>query len=244
MIARALLSVVLGCSLGCSLPWRVPELKSAPETPRQGTRFAILPMNAVVPIPPELAESTSRVMGQVTHYLAVQGYDRYWIEESTAQRLWLESVARVDASDSMPHDFDSAIRVFAVTLGESEPFDSLVVASLVYREAILKRGVAKWDGVAQRISKPDDDSKRVPDSYEAGISGVSLHVMIFDPRGELVFENYGGLDLAHSFSLAPGDGGRVRASLRESFLGREHLVKEGVENAFDPYLRRPEPGTW
>jgi hypothetical protein len=201
-------------------------------------------MNALLPIAAELTGSADRTMGRVTRYLSVQGYQRFWIEEAAVKRLWRDSVAQVDASDSVSHDFSSAMRVFAGKLGESAPFDALVVASLVYRKATLARGVVKWDGVTRGLPKLEADEARVPDSYQGTISAVSLHVMVFDASGELVFENYGGLDLAHAFSVKPGAEGELNARLRETFLDRQRLLNEGVELAFEPYLPRSPSSDW
>jgi hypothetical protein len=184
------------------------------------------------------------MLGRVTRYLSVQGYERRLIEESAAQRLWLDSVAWVEASDSISHDFRGAVRVFAERLGESTPFDALVVASLVYRQATLVRRLAKWDGVIRPLPKLQDEAPRVPDSYRGMVSAVSLHVMVFDAGGGLVFENYGGLDLAHSFSVQRGEKGGLDAKLRETVLGSERFLNEGVELAFEPYLPRPRSDRW
>ena len=244
MIARVLVSAVLACSLACSLPWRVPKIVTTENVAEPETRFAVLPLNALGPIAPELIGSGDRVLGRILRYLSVQGHVRFVIEESTTQRLWLESVAQVEDSDSVSHDFRSAIRVFTDKLGESTAFDALVVTSLVYRQATLIRGLAKWDGAVRRLPKLEDEATRVPDSYRGTISALSLHVMVLDPSGALVFESYGGLELAHSFSLKPGKGGGLGAKLRGTVLGEQRLLDEGVELAFEPYLPRPRSERW
>jgi hypothetical protein len=106
------------------------------------------------------------------------------------------------------------------------------------------RGVVKWDGATRRLPRLEDDERRVPDSYGAMVSAVSLHLMVFDAGGELVFEGYGGLDLAHTFSLKPGDAGALMARLRDDFLGRQRILNQGVERAFAPYLDPPRDGDW
>ena len=123
-----------------------------------------------------------RMLGRVTHYLAVQGYQRWVIDPSNAQRQWRASVAEVEASDSMPHDFRSAIRVFSERVGKSSAFDALVVSSLVYRKARLSRGLVKWDGVVRKLSRPKGEGASVPDSFRATVAALSLHVMVFDSR--------------------------------------------------------------
>jgi hypothetical protein len=244
MIGRALVTAALACSLGCSLPWKLPERAARPDVAPPETRFAVLPLNTLVPIARELTGSTDRVFGRMSRYLSASGHERYWIEERDARRLWLESMAIVEASDSMAHDFESAIRIFAGKLGASTSFDALVVASLVYRSARLIRGMVKWDGTSRRIPKIENEALRVPESYRTTVSALSLHVMVFDADGDLVFENYGGLDLAHSFSTRPGHAGVLDIELRETILLRERYINEGVELAFEPYVPRPPSERW
>lgn len=244
MIARILVSAVLACSLGCALPRRVPQLAATATVAQPETRFAVLPVNILGGIAPELTGSTDRMLGRILRYLSVRGHERFLLDETDTQRLWHDSVARVEASESLAHDFRGAIRVFSNELAKSTPFDALVVASLVYRQATLVRGLVKWDGAIRRLPRPEDEAPRVPDSYQGTISALSLHVMVFDPGGTLIFENYGGLDLAHSLSVKPGKEGGLNAKLRETVLGEERLLNEGVELAFEPYVARPRSDRW
>ena len=136
------------------------------------------------------------------------------------------------------------MRVFTRGLLGSTAFDALVVPSLVYREARLNRRRIKWDGVVRRLGKQEDESRRVPESFKGVISAVSLHVMVFGAGGELIFENYGGVNLAHELSLAPSGQGELRADLRDDVLGEHRVLRDGVELAFEPYLPRPSSSDW
>jgi hypothetical protein len=243
VIALGLICAALVFSLGCSLPWRAPKLGPSVEVPPPETRFLVLPVNALVPTAPEFSGSTGRVLDRVMSYLAAHGYERDFIDEVDTRRLWKHSVAQVDVSERRPKDFRSAIRVFNTELARTDAYDALVVASLVYRQASLARGFVKWDGTARRLPKPGEGDA-VPESYVAAISAISLHVMVFDAAGELVFENYGGIDLAHSFAKMAGPDGGLKATSRESILGRRRFLNEGVETAFDPYLPRPRSSQW
>ncbi len=136
------------------------------------------------------------------------------------------------------------MRVFTRGLFESTVFDALVVPSLVYREAKLNKRRIKWDGVTRRLGKQEGESRRVPESFRGVISAVSLHVMVFSAGGELIFENYGGVNLAHELMLVPGELGGLRADLRDDVLGEHRYLREGVELAFEPYLPRPSSSDW
>ncbi len=116
--------------------------------------------------------------------------------------------------------------------------------SLVYREAKLSRRSIKWDGVLRRLGKQEDESRRVPESFRGVISAVSLHVMVFGAGGELIFENYGGVDLAHELTQVRDELGGLRADLRGDALEEHRFIREGVELAFEPYLPRPSSTDW
>jgi hypothetical protein len=197
-----------------------------------------------VPVAPELSEATDRVLGQITRYLGAQGRERGVIDRGEAERLWLASIAEANESDTVSHDFHGAMKIFAGKLGVPAVFDALVVPSLVYREGRLRNGVVKWDGVVRRLPPVEDAPKPIPQSFEVSVPVVSLHVMVFGASGELTFENFGGVDLAHSFRLDPGDENQLSIELRDPVLGERRFLREGVEVAFDPYLPRDRVGEW
>lgn len=232
MITATVISSLCGCSTLGS--------QSAP----QATRFAVLFPNSLVPVPPELSAITDRLLGQITRYLAAQGRERGVIEPLEAQGLWLASIAEADQSDSVSHDFNGAMKIFARKLGGPAAFDALVIPSLIYREGQLRNRIVKWDGVVRRLPRVGEDSKPIPQSFEASVPVVSLHVMVFNANGEMTFENYGGVDLAHSFRLDPGVEGQVHIELRDPVLEERRFLREGVEAAFDPYLPRDSIGEW
>lgn len=243
-------AVVINSLFGCA----TLDSHQAPASPSglQATRFAVLLPNSLVPLPSELSGATDRVLGQITRYLAAQGRERHVIEAPEARSLWLASTAEADQSDTVSHDFYGAMKIFARKLGEMAAFDALVVPSLVYRDGRLANRVVKWDGVVRRlprVGQGEDLGRRagpkpIPPSLEVSVPVVSLHVMVFDANGELDFENYGGVDLAHSFSLDPEDGAQLQAELRDPVLAKRSFLREGVEIAFDPYLPRDRVGKW
>lgn len=239
---RIFIAVAGVCLLGCSATQEIHL--SAPDGGARATRFAVLPVNAVTPVSTELSVATDRVLGQITRYLQLQGRERLAVELPRTQQLWRASIAEVEQSDSLPHDFDNAIKMFARRLGESIDFDALVVTALVYRKARVGRRLAKWDGVVRRISNGEDQSNRVSESFKGTVPAVSLQVMVFDTGGELIFSNYGGLDLVHVLQLEPGDEGRLSTELKGNVLEEYSALREGVELAFEPYFPRPRSADW
>ncbi len=240
---RILAAAVIACVLGCSTAPRALTLADGHRGAPGTMRFAVLPTNALLPVSPDLSGALGRVFGRITRYLSVQGRERRAVEPSHTRELWLASVAEVDESDALAHDFSQAIVVFTRKLSESTAFDALVVPSLVYREARLQNLRVKWDGAVRRIRSGEDEARMVPESFTATVPAVSLHLMIFDASGELIFENYGGIDLAHAFSLEPKTGELV-ALLRDAVLAESRWLNEGVELAFEPYLPRAALADW
>ncbi len=80
-------------------------------------------------------------------------------------------------------------------------------------------------------------NKGLSRSLTMEINGVSLHVMVFDPKGDLIFEKYGGLDLVHDVDMAGTEFTmNPRLSLKEDLLKESDHLSEGMGVAFDPYL--------
>ena len=99
--------------------------------------------------------------------------------------------------------------------------------------------------MVRRLPPVREDAEPIPYSFEAKVPVVSLHVRVFGADGELTFENYGGVDLAHTFLFQRADdGGGLRVELRDPVLGERPFLREGVEVAFDPYLPRGQIGDW
>ncbi len=244
MITLTLISILGGCSTPNSP--HAPGARSEP----QATRFAVLLPNSLAPVPPELSGATDRVLGQITRYLGAQGRKRRVIEPLEAERLWLASIAEAEASDTVSHDFHGAMKIFARKLGGKAAFDALVVSSLVYREGRLRNRVIKWDGVVRRLPAAGEEpalrkeTKPIPESFEAMVPVVSLQLLVFGANGELLFENYGGVDLVHSFTYEPGEEGGLHAERRHPVLAERRFLRVGVEIAFDPYLPRTGTGQW
>ena len=77
-----------------------------------------------------------------------------------------------------------------------------------------------------------------------GVSGemavTSVHLMVFTPDGERIFEGRGGLDFIHDIDMSPLASRFDWELLLRSdlFLNRE-VLREGIEIAFTPYLTPP-----
>jgi len=232
----ALVCLLIWASTGCASR---PGLESVVDA-QGAVRFALLPVNTFVPTPPGLANASWRLTAEVERHLRTRGYERSVIEPALAAQLWQRSIEMAEASDSSQRDFHGAIRLFAAGVQQATPFDALVAPSLVYREARVRRQYAKWDGAVRKLEPPGGDAVEVPESFSGTAPALSLHLMIFDRDGELVFEDYSGLELAHDFAFDPNSG-QLDRKLREEQLGSGRFVQEGVERAFEPFLKEQDP---
>lgn len=242
-IMKILIAVALACALGCATSERASTLAQEHRGAPTAKRFAVLYTNALVPISPDLENARDRVLGRVTRYLSIQGRERRVVEPSRTEDLWPTSVAEVNANDALPNTFYEAVKVFARRLSESMTFDALVVPSLVYREARLKNLHIKWDGAVRKVRKVEDEEREIPKSFIGSVPAVSLHLMVFDSEGELVFENYGGLDVVHELFVDPRKQELV-ARLSQEILTEHRWLNDGTELAFEPYLPRSELSDW
>jgi hypothetical protein len=119
----------------------------------------------------------------------------------------------------------------------------VISPSIVYRTTKTRDRKVKWDGVFRRIKvvnlSDEAKNKGLARRITLEIAGVSLHVMVFGPEGDLIFQKYGGLDLVHDvdmagaeFTMHPG------LSLKDGLLKESDHLSEGIGVAFDPYLPR------
>jgi hypothetical protein len=199
-------------------------------------RIALLPVNTFVSTPPELTDASWRLSGELGSDLRARGYERSFVEPALAAQLWRRSIEMAKVADSSQRDFSGAVRLLAAEVQRTTPFDALVAPSLIYREARLRRQYAKWDGAVRKLERPAGDAVEVPESFEGSVPALSLHVMIFNREGELFFEDYSGLDLAHEFTFNP-DNNQLDSRLRDEQLRSGRYLKEGVERAFEPCLQ-------
>ncbi len=203
--------------------------------------FVVLPVNLTIKAPPEFSPVLDEMFGAIAGYIRDRGdtLETFSRKEMTAQ--WAESIVKVKESEALDNNFETAMRVYVKHLAETHSFDAVISPSLVYRNTKTRDRTVKWDGVFRKMKvvnlSDEAKTKGLARALVINISGVSLHVMVFSPGGELIFERYGGLDLAHNvdmtgaeFTMSP------RLSLKEDLLKERDHLSEGIGVAFHPYL--------
>jgi hypothetical protein len=201
----------------------------------------VLPVNLTIKAPPELSPMLDDMFGAIAGYIRDRGDTIETFSRREATARWAASIVEVQESEALEDTFEAAMSAFVTHVAEDRSFDAVILPSIVYRNTKTRDRTVKWDGVFRKmdvVNLSDEAKKKgLARSLNLNISGVSLHVMVFSPEGDLIFQKYGGLDLAHDvdmtsveFTMSP------RLSLKAKLLKDSDHLSEGIERAFDPYL--------
>jgi hypothetical protein len=203
----------------------------------------VLPVNLTIKTPPELSPVLHDMFGAISGYLRDRGDTLETISRKDATAQWAASIIEVKESEALEDNFETAMGVYVAHLGETHSFDAVIVPSIVYRTTKTRDRTVKWDGVFRKMKvinlSDEAKNKGLARALAVAISGVSFHVMVFSLDGDLIFQKYGGLDLAHDINMAGAEFTmKPRLSLKEGLLKESDHLSEGIGVAFDPYLPR------
>ncbi len=232
-------------SFGCAFGFRDPNLRTFdPADADKPRHFLVLPVNLTIKTPSEFDPVLDDMFGMIAGYIRDRGDSLETISRKDATAQWAESILEVKESEALKNDFETAMHVYVGHLGENHSFDAVIVPSIVYRNTKTRDRTVKWDGVFRKMKvinlSKEAKKKGLARSLTVAISGVSFHVMVFDLGGDLIFQKYGGLDLAHNVDMAGAEFTmHPRLSLKEDLLKKSDYLSEGIGVAFDPYLPRP-----
>jgi hypothetical protein len=240
-LIAALAVLSFACAHGFDKPISQHFDPAGADKPRH---FVVLPVNLTVKAPPEFSPVLDDFFGAIAGYIRNRGDTLETFSRKEATTRWAASIIEVRESETLENNFDTAMRVFVTDLAKTRSFDAVISPSLVYRTTKARDRRVKWDGVFRRVKvvnlSDEAKNKGLARSLNVVIDGVSLHVMVFDPEGDRIFEKYGGLDLVHDvdmtgaeFTMSPG------LSLKEDLLKDGDHLSEGIGVAFDPYLPQP-----
>jgi hypothetical protein len=202
----------------------------------------VLPLNVAVRVPVGLEGATDDVFGAVAGYLRDRGNTIETISPKAALEQWHSAIAEVSASETLKHDFETAMRVFVERSQKSKSFDAMIVPALVMRDAeTVDKKKVKWDRVVRRyevVNLSEEAKKRkIVGQMTPEFSGVSLHVTVFGVGGDVIFQGYGGLDLAHDLDMYAAERTMsAKLSLKSAPLKNSRYLRQGIAHAFDPYL--------
>lgn len=205
--------------------------------------FMVLPVNLTIKTPTELEPLLDDMFGAIAGYIRDRGDTLETVSRRQATAQWAESIIHVKESEALKDDFATAMRVYVERIVESHTFDAVISPSIVYRTTKTRDRTVKWDQVFRKMKvinlSKEAKNKGLGRSLTVAIAGVSLHVMVFDPGGDLIFQKYGGLDLIHDVDMAGAEFTMShKLSLKTEPLKESDHISEGIGVAFDPYLSR------
>ncbi len=203
-------------------------------------RVAIAPMNLMVALAPDFERSTATVEQELIEYFQARKAHVAIVHRADAWALWRDVVATIQHSEGIELDFDTAARLFVSAVAEHGDFDLFVMPSLVFREARATGRYARWDGVRRAIHFYDRSAARgaeLDDSeWKSRLSALSLHVLLYTPQGEELFQGWGGLDVVHDPVVGRGQvADRPTLRLRRELLENPEFVREGIALALNDY---------
>jgi hypothetical protein len=236
----ALAVLAFACAHGSRDPNSRYVNQSDADKPRH---FVVLPVNLMIKTPPEFSPVLDDILGAIAGYIRDRGDTLETFSRKEATARWAESIIEVKKSEALEDNFETAMRAYVTRLAEARSFDAVISPSIVYRTTKTRDRRVKWDGVFRRVKvvnlSDEAKNKGLARSLTVEIDGVSLHVMVFDPKGDLIFQKYGGLDLVHDVDMAGSEFTmNPRHLLKEGLLKESDHISEGIGVAFDPYLPR------
>lgn len=210
-------------------------------------RFLVCAPNTVISIPAELQSSTGALRDQIDAYLRFHDRKPQSLDLFTCQNLWTQAMAEAKERATL----ERTPAFFARKLDEIYDFDAIVMPSLILHEQRTTNGYASWDGVDRQmrvlkganwgVFKRDAIAQAVSVSGPSGDFMVtSVHVLIFSPAGERIFEGRGGIEFVQDLDLSAFSRKRkIEFKLRDDLPGGIDAVREAIAIGFAPFLPVP-----
>jgi hypothetical protein len=228
----------------CALVSEDPNLKYIdPADAEKPRHFMVLPVNLMIRSQPEFEPVLDHMFGAIAGYIRGGGDSIETLSREDALARWAAAIAEVKKSETLEDGFESAMHVFVTGLAEDHTFNALISPSIVYRTTKTRERTVKWDGVFRKMKvinlSDEGKNKGLARNFTVDIGGVSLHSMVFNPTGTLIFQKYGGLDLAHNVDMTSAEFTlRPALVLKVDLLKDSEHIDEGIGKAFDPYIPR------
>jgi hypothetical protein len=233
-------ALALGALLGCASE---PRRERSVLLGDENRVFLILPLNLAAVMPPVLEPISPILWKELEVYLRAQGKQLKTVSREVARSLWLRSIQQVRAGEQgVRAGYDDAARVLALELRKHAEFDAMIAPSLFVREAPISNRSARWDGVERELEFEAHglEARNLAATPLEGVApAASLHVSVFDARGEKIQDAKGGLDLLVRVRVERTDPSAPAtfqfAPRSDPFENRAHL-REGIAAAFAPLL--------
>jgi hypothetical protein len=132
--------------------------------------------------------------------------------------------------------YDAAVRALASTYhSRGVSFDAIVIPYLAARRGSVTGQSVSWDGTSHRlpVERPNRDVTQIEVRRGLEVGCTSVLVLVYDAQGTLLFERYGGLEVAQRMQAAEG---RWRWTERGDLFRNRNDLEEGVRIALQPLL--------
>ena len=132
--------------------------------------------------------------------------------------------------------YDAAVRALATAYrARGAQFDAIVIPYLAARRGSVTGQSVSWDGTSHRlpVERPNRDVTQMEVRRGLEVGCTSVLVLVYDAQGSLLFERYGGLEVAQRMQAAEG---RWRWTERGDLFRNRNDLEEGVRIALQPLL--------
>ena len=189
-------ALALGFLLGCASE---PRRERSVLLGAENRVFLILPLNLAAAMPPVLEPFSPILWKELELYLRAHDKQLKTVSREVVRRLWVRSIQQVRAGEKGARaGYDDAARVLALELRKHAEFDLMVAPSLFVREAPISNRSARWDGIERELevaARGLEARSLAATPLEGAAPAASLHVSVFDAKGEKLQEARGGLEL-------------------------------------------------
>lgn len=228
------LTAAIAGALGCAT---TPDNQLYRPESARFERALVLPMNVVMSLPNELADSAERLDHELHAYLTARGKKIETVDLPDARGAWLASTQECKSRAQQGcRGFDGAAGVLAERLRDGRDYELVIIPNLISRAIKTSARNACWDGVCRELEvRPAHGAIQLD---QMTVQAPSLSVFAFSRDGDKVFEGVGGLDLAHRLQLVGSSivafGGMLVP--REDLFTDSALVREGIAIALHPLV--------
>ncbi|MFK7897056.1 MAG: hypothetical protein AB8G23_14520 [Myxococcota bacterium] len=192
---------------------------------------AIVPLNLTVEVPQGADVANSTLYEYLSEYVDSKGLRPESVNATSfraaidiaTNKARAEMMNTTSGKTSATLDFSMLVPHILREL-ESEA-DVLIVPNTVIRTGEYNGGkMLRWDGVKRR-------ERSALDSIRGSSPAASIHTMIFDRQGEMLFSGFGGLDLLFRTDLQ-----KRKNVLIEDRLQDEGNLRQGICIALYPFF--------
>ncbi len=233
-------AIALAYLLGCASE---PRRERSVLLGSENRVFLILPLNVAAVMPPELESFSPIIWKELELYLRAQGKQLKTISRQAARNLWVRTIRQVRAGEKGARaGYDDAARALALELRNHAEFDAMIAPSLFVREARISNRSARWDGVERELdfeARGLEARRLAATLLEGTAPAASIHVAVFDAKGQKLHEARGGLELLVRVRVVgnnPAGRPTFQFATRTDLFGNREHVREGITEAFAPFL--------